>query len=267
MKEMNHREVQQCLLEMLKWFDGYAKDHGFIYYLSGGTLLGAVRHKGFIPWDDDVDLMMPRPDYDRMIAEYRNDGRYQFICCERDPDYRTPFGRIWDTKTIWIFERLKDKEFGAFLDVFPIDGYPSDAWITKLYACSLKIKRFFINQANRNYFMEGEKYQGVKKLLKPLIRKDGNYYCRKLNTYARKRPYDGSEYVGVTTTTVHIFRERNPRSIFLETLYLPFEDTKLPAPGGYDVYLTHLYGDYMQLPPADKQVSEHDYKLFWRDEE
>lgn len=267
MKEMNHREVQQCLLQMVKWFDEYAREHKLTYYLSGGTLLGAVRHKGFIPWDDDVDLMMPRPEYDRMIASFQNDGRYQFLSCERDSDYKTPFGRIWDTKTIRKFDRLQDKEFGAFIDIFPIDGYPGNNRLATLYAYRLKLKRMFINTANRNYFREGEKFQVAKKLVKRFVRKDGNYYCRSLNDYARKRPYDQCEYVGVTTTTVHIFRERNSKNIFAKTVYLPFEDTKLPAPEGYDIYLTHLYGDYMQLPPADKQVSEHDYKLFWREEE
>ena len=232
MREMNHQEVQQCLLEMVKWFDGYAREHGITYYLSGGTLLGAVRHKGFIPWDDDVDLMMPRPDYERMIAEFKNDGRYQFICCERDDDYKTPFGRIWDTKTVRVFERLQDKQFGAFLDIFPIDGYPKNETLAKIYPYTLKARRFLITQANRNYFLEWEKYRTIKNLMKRLVRKDGNHYCRKLNQYARKLPYDQCEYVGVTTTTVHIFRERNPKSIFNKTVYLPFEDAELPAPEG-----------------------------------
>ncbi len=264
MEKMDVKEIQNCLFQMIKWFDQYAKENSIRYYLSGGTLLGAIRHHGFIPWDDDLDIMIPRPDYEKLIGSF-NGERYKLICCEINKDYNTPFARIWDTKTIRVFSRLEEKEIGAFIDIFPIDGYPSNEMVSKIHSYILKYKRALINMAIRKNFLEKEKYQLVKKLMRGLYKKDGNYYCNRLNDFAKRYKYDTCRFVGVTTTTDHILLERNSKDIFRETVYMDFEDAVLPVPCGYDVYLKHLYGDYMKLPPVSQRISEHDYTLYWRD--
>ena len=95
---METKEIQNDCLEVLRAFDLYAKNNNLKYYMAGGTLLGAVRHQGFIPWDDDVDLMMPRKDYEFLIHHFHND-RYEISSCETDGTYHTPFARVWDKQT------------------------------------------------------------------------------------------------------------------------------------------------------------------------
>ena len=109
MKELDCKEIQSIGLEILCAFDAFAKKHNLTYYLSGGTLLGAVRHKGFIPWDDDIDLMMPRPDYQYLIHHFQH-KQYHLSCCDLERDYCSFQARIWDTNTSLVWGReLKRK--------------------------------------------------------------------------------------------------------------------------------------------------------------
>ena len=259
-REYSTKEIQNKLLEILAYFDDYAKKNKIRYYLAGGTLLGAVRHGGFIPWDDDVDLMIPRTDYDRLIHSYPNDGQYHLDSCETTPGYGTTFARLWDTHT-----RLADNENpdlkGLFIDLFPIDGYPQSKLMSKAFAAKLRYKRLLVDLAKRPKIKKPEKYWQLKRLLQMSVRKDANTYAQRHNRYAKKINYDKADYVGVTSTSVHIFRERNNKDIFRSTEYLPFENLSLPAPSGYDTYLKHLYGDYMTLPPVEKRHSTHVFKI------
>lgn len=257
-EELKCKEIQEYGAKIISNIDEYCRKNELSYFMAGGTVLGAVRHKGFIPWDDDVDLMMPRPDYEKFIRDFKDD-RYIVSSCEYDSDYNTPFARVWDSKTELRFLTSEDKTIGVFVDIFPIDGYPDNSYIAKLHMYRLKYRRFKINAANRKAFLPGEKYTFLKKLVKCLWRKSGNYYSRQLNLLAKKYSYDDCRYVGVTTTTVHIFKERNPKKLYEKTVYLDFEGMKLPAPIGYKRYLQKLYGDYMKLPPEDKRISEHSF--------
>ena len=248
-------------MEILRMFDQFAKEHHLTYYMAGGTLLGAVRHKGFIPWDDDVDLMMPRPDYEKLIRIFRHE-RYRLEAPETNPDYTTPFVRIWDTHTKLEWDILQDAVIGIFIDIFPIDGFPSNDTLFKLHVRRLKLIRTQINAVIRKDFRKEEKYRLAKKILKHVWRGSGNDYCRKLNRVAKKYDFNKCSHVGVTTTTDHLLRERNPKKIFAKTVYMQFEDMKLPGFSGYDHYLRHLYGDYMKLPPEDQRVGHHLFKAY-----
>ena len=260
---LNTKEIQELGIQILEVFHQFCKENQLTYYMAGGTLLGAVRHKGFIPWDDDIDLMMPRPDYEKMIRLFHHD-RYRVDSCETNPDYATPFARVWDTQTFLRWDIVKEIPLGVFIDIFPIDGYPEDEKICKMHMNVLKFRKAQINSVIRKGYIEGEKYQGVKKYLKYVWRKSANEYARLMNQTGKKYAFSSCDYVGVTTTTAHIFKERNPKTIFQETVYLPFQHLELPAPSGYDVYLKHLYGNYMQLPPPEQRVSTHDFKIYWR---
>ncbi len=263
MEELSLDELQKCELDMLRIFDDYAKKHDLEYYMSGGTLLGAVRHKGFIPWDDDIDLMMPRPDYEYLIRHFKSD-RYKISCCETDKDYCSIQARIWDKKTLlkWDRSRAKEKEIGVFIDIFPIDGYPSSRFRTTFFLLFVKLIRSLNSSTVKEGYGDQEKFILLKKIMNKFIRKDGNYYARKLNKFAKRYPYNESEYVGVVGTIAHMYREKNPKKIFAKTIMMQFEELSLPAPIGYKKYLRHLYGDYMKLPPVEQRVSEHDFKIY-----
>ena len=263
MEKLTCKEIQSHCVEMLRYFDAYATSRNITYYLSGGTLLGAVRHQGFIPWDDDVDLMLPRKDYERLIHDFDGGGRYEIISCETNDEYGTPFARIWDKRTALKWTSSREVPIGVFIDLFPIDGFPENEIVSKLYMNYLKLCRTKVNSAIRTTFQKGERFKIIKKGLKYVWRKSANYYARRQNAIVKKYTYENSKYVGVTTTTVHIYRERNLKTdVFSGTLYLPFEQLQLPVPSGYDRYLQHLYGDYMKLPPVDQRWSEHNFVIY-----
>jgi lipopolysaccharide cholinephosphotransferase len=257
---MESREIQSYCLDIMKAFDSFAKENHLTYWMSGGTLLGAVRHKGFIPWDDDVDLMMPRADYEYLIHHF-TDKRYRLSSSEKDPEYHTPFARMWDSETLLEWNVLQEKSIGVFIDIFPMDGFPTNEIKSKLHMWHLKYYRVLINASVRKTFLKDEKWIIAKKMLKKLLRHNGNYYALKLNNIAKKYDYEKSAFVGVKTTSLHLFREKNTKEAFSSTIYLPFEDMSLPAPIGYDTYLSHLYGDYMQLPPEEERHSEHEFVI------
>ena len=207
--------------------------------------------------------MMPRPDYEKMIRLFQH-PRYRVDSCEINPDYSTPFARVWDTKTFLRWTVLREIPLGVFIDIFPIDGYPEDLQECERHMKLLKYRKAQINAVIRKGYIPGEKYQNFKKLLPHIWRKTGNAYANLMNQAGKKYDFHTCHYVGVTTTTGHIFKERNAKSIFAETIYLPFAHLQLPAPGGYAIYLEHLYGDYMQLPPEEQRVSDHNFKIYWR---
>lgn len=264
MKELDCNEIQQLCLRMLKAIDAFAKEHHLTYYLSGGTLLGAVRHKGFIPWDDDMDLMMPRPDYMYLIKNFKHD-RYHLSSCEQEQDYLSCYARLWDTHTTitWDSSKIKEKKIGAFVDIFPIDGYPDNHLQTKLFLYRVKFARAKLNMKTKNNFYAHEKMIPLKKIMRSCMKKDGNYYACALSKLAMHYDYQSSHYAGVVGASLqHLFVEKNPKSVFQKTIWLDFEDMKAPAPIGYDNYLRQLYGDYMQLPPIEKRVSAHEFHIY-----
>lgn len=262
-KQLSNNEIKEHLLGMLTEFAKFCDKNGLRYYLSGGTLLGAIRHKGFIPWDDDVDLMMPRKDYEKLLYLWQDD-RYCLLSCEKNRDYNTPFARIWDTTTKLRWIVLNEKEIGIFMDIFPIDGFPKGDLRTKIHLLHIKILRSLVNVAVREKFLENEKFRSIKLILRKLFRQSGNHYAQRLNVVAKKYKCDSCQYIGVKTTTVHLFQEKTPKEVYEETIYLDFECLKLPAPAGYDIYLKNLYGDYMVLPPEKDRYSEHQFIITYR---
>jgi len=264
MKELGCKEIQQICLEMLKALDAFAQEHHLTYYLSGGTLLGAVRHKGFIPWDDDMDLMIPRPDYEYLIKNFKHE-RYHLSSCEQENDYLSCYARLWDTHTTmeWDNSKALEKKIGAFVDIFPIDGYPASNFQTKIFLYQVKFARAKLNMKTKKDFFEHEKWLPLKKIVRSCLKKDGNYYARALSRLAMHYDYQKSSYAGVVGASLqHLFVEKNPKSVYENTVWLDFEDMKAPAPVGYETYLRQLYGDYMQLPPEDKRVSAHEFRIY-----
>ena len=256
-------ETKQVELSILTRFDAFCREHSLRYYLAYGTLIGAVRHKGFIPWDDDIDIQMPREDYVKLLSIYPKDGTLRLIA-PTDPDAEHTFAKLVDTETVKVeggHKYKNDADYrGIDIDIFPLDGQPSDGeeyrkWYHKLRKVYRKIWM-------RELELTGDLKLSFKlaivcfKAIRVFIPKREKLLERAAALHAMY-PYDSSEYVGCIESYFNGIGNRNPKSAYGDTVLLDFEDKKFPAPVGYHDILTNMYGDYMQLPPEDKRESHN----------
>jgi len=260
LKDLSIQEAQDISFSLFLEFKKICERHNLRYYLSGGTLLGAVRHKGFIPWDDDMDVMMPRPDYEKLLQlKLELPQHFELFSSEIDPQYNYPFAKLCDMRYKVYFEHhLEERSIGMFIDIFPIEGLPDGKVGKKLYFKTMAILNILRNAALRSAFLPDEKYLLIKKMLMPFVRRKGsNYYARMMNRFAARIPFGKTAHAGVTTITHYGSREWMRREVFESGEPLPFRDQLCAVPKGWDEYLRNLYGDYMQLPPEDKRCTDH----------
>ncbi|MGD9927198.1 MAG: phosphorylcholine transferase LicD [Sphaerochaeta sp.] len=266
MKNLTHQELVTCELEILSAIDEFCTSRQITYFLSGGTLLGAVRHKGFIPWDDDIDLMMPRSDYDVFVKHFSS-PKFAVYALETSPRCRFPFAKVYDTKT-FVKEGAQnhDIEFGVFVDIFPLDVAPDDSkkihkqvQKSRMYQQLLKVKMSRLGKhwsLLRNFLLIPGKL-----MVLPLSE---NWLARKINRIARSSSNLISHSMGCMVWG-YGEREILDSDCFASSVPLEFENLVFPAPKGYHEYLSSLYGDYMQLPPVEKRVSKHDFVAYWNE--
>lgn len=265
MKELTLPEMKEIELELLKKFHSFCVENNIRYFISHGTLLGAIRYKGFIPWDDDVDLLVPREDYDRLLSIYQDSEQYQLISYERNPGYFFPFAKFCDMTTRKVEENLDNGvNHGLAIDVFPLDFWDDD-----LEKAKLEVKR-----QTRNMFR-----LGLTKLRKPdslhpgkrfvkgitmaLYKLRGSaYYVEKTMREANKPEQKGSRYMGSKAWNVYGERDIIPAEVFAEAVELEFEGERFFGPVGYDTFLTSLYGDYLPEPPVEKRKTHHSFKAY-----
>ena len=253
------KRMQKIVFRIMCDIDDFCKDNGIRYYLSGGTCLGAVRHQGFIPWDDDGDLMMPRKDYERFLATFPQafSEKYGAGSFTIDPKWQRQYARVWDKKTIWKSTNLDDVTMGVFIDIFPIDGLPNSELSRKIYYGRIKILSAMGSAAVRKEFLAAEKYRRIKKIagffLKPFgIRR----FTMKMERLAKRYDFDTSRYVGVSMAAHYGDRETIEGDDMRKETRLFFEGREFPVPMGYKKYLSNLYGDYMTIP---KDAEENGY--------
>ena len=256
-------ESKAVQLDILNRIDAFCKAHGIRYSLAYGTVIGAVRHKGFIPWDDDIDLMMPRPDYDRFVREFSDDRLYLTDLAERDDCVET-FLKVCRKGTAMVDRNFGREIWGVNVDVFPIDGAPSEGLETHYAALdALREKAFrlcpYYKSVPRGRFALMVKY-ALKRLRYPSL-SSFKSLKKKLVDAQKALPYDSSDIVGI------YFAAEKTRTFLEKRVYdgigsLPFEGREYPCVKDFDRYLTRLYGDYMQLPPEEKRVSHHSYDSF-----
>ena len=253
------RTLQQKIIGNLEAIDRVCREHHLRYYLWAGTMLGAIRHKGFIPWDDDMDIAMPRPDYDRLVAHWREwlPQPYEFISHETDTSYPYPFGKIEDASTT-VLERPDFKFLeGVYVDVFPIDGVPSDEKERRRHFKKYKFWRHLLFLRGRNPFKHGH---GPRSWFPWLLHQvfslqDLQDHVKRLMT---KYDYDQSDYVADYDDGLRGVVKK-------EILGVPctygFEGRQFMGVEHPEEYLSQKYGDYMQLPPKEKQVQHHFFRL------
>ncbi len=258
-------EIHKIGLEELKYFDKICKENNLNYFLAGGTLLGAVRHKGFIPWDDDIDVAMPRKDYDKLIG-IESKGRYKIISMENCKDYVWSWAKLIDTNTYVKEKNIIDiDEYGIFIDIFPLDGFGNNKIIAYIYEFIIRFLRgrlgIVINKYEKNVNF-------IKRLLQKPYEKMGKLktYNRILK-YAKKHDFYTSKYVGSVVGGARGRKEIFNCKIYSETLDMNFEGLTLKGMKYYDEYLSKMYGNYMELPPEDKRGGFHTIECYYRNEE
>lgn len=268
---LTQKDIQAVCMEMLRLVDRICKAENIPYFLSGGTLIGAVRHQGFIPWDDDIDVMIPRPDYERFlkVAPKYMPKRYQLAHCSLAGDYAMPWIRFWDMHTKLVPSHTQKVFTGhLFLDVFPIDGLPTNKRASDLFFKKIRGHDILLKCARRRALWPDERLQALKKVLMALtsFREPRQWACS-LDRAAKKHPFEKARFAGVVTVTHYGSRERMPVEIYAGSVPVTFEGETFPAPKGWDTYLTNLYGDYMKLPPEEKRVSNHNMEAYMLPEE
>ncbi len=268
--ESNVRKVQNVQLQILKDFMFFCKEHQLRYFMSGGSLIGVMRHKGFIPWDDDIDVVMPRKDYNKFVKlqdEYPND--YFIVNHDADKNWQFNFSQFVDDQSeIIVHMNEKPRKCKIWIDVFPLDGLPNNALLRWFHIKRIMMYRYLIQIPNIRTQVDTHKVgrpfyeKCVIKLfhyipLGRLVKVDS--VLKKMQECLEKYDYDGSYFVG---NMLGKYREREvvPHDYFGQGKVMDFEDIKVYCPYEPDLLLKHLYGEYMQFPPEKDRVS-HDIEI------
>ena len=259
--------IQDKILSILKEFISICKDNNLTYYALGGTLLGAVRHKGFIPWDDDIDIGMPREDYEKFkkIASNALPENYKFLS-EDTSNYKKSFSVIRDdsTKIIMNYSN-EEQEESLWIDIFPLDGMPTNPLKKKYHSYRYLYTRMMVQLSQFNSLVN-QKKENRPWLEKVIIRIANVVKIERVVSFswAQKKylqtikKYSFNEGFAGNYTGAYKLREIVPSDYFGQPALLQFEDLKLSCPHKFREYLTAIYGaDYMQLPPEEKRVLHH----------
>ena len=250
--------LHQRILRILLAVDHCCQKNGLRYYIWAGTQLGAVRHKGFIPWDDDIDIAMPRPDYEQLIAHSNEwlEEPFEFVCAENDESYPLPFGKVQDASTTLI-ERLHLHYLGGiYIDVFPIDGVPASTWRRKLHFAHYEYLKRVLYLLHRDPYKHGHGPSSwVPLLCRRLYTMQG--VQRRIRRLLLKYHYDTSPLVADYDDGRHGTMSKD---ILGKPTPYDFEGHQVLGVAQADTYLSHKYGDYMTIPDGDHQ-RQHNFHV------
>lgn len=274
MKEMTIEDIKSCSLGLLCFFDKVCRDNGIHYFLCGGTLLGAIRHKGFIPWDDDIDVMMPRVDYERLFQVWPEDSPYSLLCHKNTISFPYAYGKAIDSRTVKI-EPIRNscQHLGVDIDVFPIDNIPDSDDETTAFFKQIAV---YQNRLSRQILRFERSYGSIKTILRNcyvvlsrviemLIGDSVDKTIARFSCFAQQYNDQQTKYCGITSISHYGDKEKNPKSTYEDVVYVSFEGKEYPAPIGYKYYLERLYGsNYLQLPPKEMRITHHGYKAYWK---
>lgn len=263
MKSIDVTELKKIQISILEEVHKFCENSGLKYFLAFGTLLGAVRHKGYIPWDDDIDLIMPRPDYERFVKEFKHPYLDVFHFYSKRQDL-IPFCKVYDTRTTFIEESaINYLCLGVNIDIFPFDGVSSDINTAKKHIDRINVWNKISEYKKMTVKHKRNFYKNVILfcIQALLVFIPYEFVIKRICNLMKYYDYNESEYV------THLF-EPNYKRIMSKTYYqdfvlMDFEGKKFYGLKHYHEYLSTYFGDYMQLPPVEKRISHHFFKAYW----
>ena len=249
MNEKVLARLHECQVDMLDVIDAFCRRHGLSYYLIGGTLLGAVRHQGFIPWDDDIDIAMPRADYDFLLNNLQADlsEDYFLQTCFTDNGYGRDFAKLRKNNTVFLEQvdaHVDNRHHGIFLDIFPLDSRPE--------------KRSFFGKIKYRLYQAVDSYVVCKRGRVPTSKKSKLFVLLPMKAWLsiRDKLKKGRGDYRTMDAVPPL-----PASFYEPAVKLLFEGKEYAAPNQYDALLRAQYGDYMQLPPENERVTHNPLRI------
>jgi len=272
-KELTIKEIQAISLEILKQIADVCEELNLRYYIIYGTLIGIIRHHGYIPWDDDVDIMMPRPDHDKLVSYLAKHPIPNLRVFNRRTCSEYPYmiTRISDDRYVLVMENEKSFGMGIFIDIYPFDGLGNTKEEALKYGLKGDRLSSLCYQATREHFAIETTTSILRKIIKRpvywLSKAIGkNYFQNKIDKLNGKYKYDESQYVGCFIWLSGGMKDIFKKEWFNDYEIVKFEEYEFRIPKDYDKILTHIYGDYMKLPPEKDRIGHHYFKAYRKEE-
>lgn len=255
------KKIWAIELDLLQKFDVECRKYGLRYWLSAGSLLGAIRHGGFIPWDDDLDVEMPREDYEKFILMASEFADPYFLQIPgEDAEYFYSFAKLRNSRTSAVSKKFAYSSMnqGIFLDIFPVDewdiaddkGYEYIDWLNKENSTFMRMNNPNLDQSDILRVEQWSKKKPIE-------------VSREIQSTARKYEDTGVEYLLLAVCSVYPYRKKVfHKSLYKDTLYVNFEGMRCPVPSGYEGILSQLYGNYREFPPVSERGTWHDGAVF-----
>ena len=256
-KITNLDEMREIELGIMKDVHAFCVKHHIRYYLSHGTLIGAIRHNGFIPWDDDIDIFMPRNDYSRfckLFTDSENEFHLKLVNHRTKPYFGRAMSKVIDTRTVLTETDFRgDDPIGVFVDIWPLDGVPNSTILRYLY---FKICKFINGLIYTKIGLNANK---IKKIMLVII--SSRILVSVLDKIIQVCDYEKCKEI---TCMVDPYNAIMDKEIFSKSKLHKFEDSYFYVPENYHKLLSLLYGDYMKLPPKEKRIPHHIVNTFWK---
>lgn len=263
MKEITIEELKGLQLEILKAVHNFCDENQIRYSLAYGTLLGAIRHNGYIPWDDDIDILMPRPDYNKFIKEFNSYSEtYKLISPEMNYSYYAPYANVYDNRTILKETHLDNgNSLGIKIDIFPIDGVSPNTMMYSIQRRCISILNSLRSiKIEHRYNNHSYKYYLKKKLVSIIPMR----IIQKLIVYiSQLQHFENSKYarnIVFESKSVPCLQKSSYKKFILHK----FENYKFYVLEEFDIVLRASYGDYMKLPPKEFRIPHHNFEAYWK---
>lgn len=269
MKKIELKEQKKIMIELLEYFDKVCRENNIKYSLIGGSLIGAIRHKGIIPWDDDIDVILSKNEYLKLIQilEDMNDSRYKLLTINNCRGYNFPFPKLVDKRTFVVEPKLLNQieEYGIFIDIFSYSNTSDSDKTRKKDFKRIKLLNNMMSRTKLNFKDDGFK-KNFLRLNKNILSKIIGYrnIIKILNNIYNKYNNTDTDYVVSNWPVYDINKEVQESKNITEFIDVEFENMKIMIFKNYDEILKNTFGDYMQLPP-ENQRKAHGLIAYWRE--